>query len=153
MFIFGEDPVGTALDEKEVNDLVFNTGFVVVADSFLSETAKAANLVLPLAFGFETGGSFTNTQRVIQRFESTCEPVNEVNNIDMMNKFNEAFGLKTYESADEVFDELSGLLPAEAENIYDITITDGDNPRNMFDNGADYLMDRFRKEFVSSFEN
>ncbi|PLW94434.1 MAG: hypothetical protein C0592_02810 [Marinilabiliales bacterium] len=153
LFIFGEDPVGTALDEKEVNDLIFNTGFVVVADSFLSETAKAANLVLPLAFGFETGGSFTNTQRVIQRFEAKCEPINEVNNIDMMNMFNEAFGLKTYETADEVFDEISGLLPAEAENIFDFSITDGDNPRNMFDNGADYLMDRFRKEFVSSFEN
>jgi formate dehydrogenase major subunit len=153
LFIFGEDPAGTAKDEKAVNDLVFNTGFIVVADAFMSETAKAANLVLPLAFGFETGGSFTNTQKVIQRFEAALEAKTGVNNIELMNKLHGAFGLKTYESADEVFEEISKLLPESAENMFEFSITDGDNPRNMFDSGADYLANRFRKEFMSAFKN
>lgn len=153
LFIFGEDPAGTAKDEKAVNDLVFNTGFIVVADAFMSETAKAANLVLPLAFGFETGGSFTNTQKVIQRFEAAREAKTGVNNIELMNKLHSAFGLKTYESADEVFEEISKLLPESAENMFEFSITDGDNPRNMFDSGADYLANRFRKEFMSAFKN
>lgn len=153
LFIFGEDPAGTAMDKKAVNELVFNTDFIVVADSFMSETAKAANLVLPLAFQLETGGSFTNTQKVIQRFEAVRKAKTGVNNIELMNKLHEAFELKTYGNADEVFEELSTLLPANAENMFEFSITDGDNPRNLFVTGADYLANRFRKEFMSAFKN
>ncbi|HRZ76957.1 MAG TPA: FAD-dependent oxidoreductase, partial [Bacteroidales bacterium] len=68
IFIFGEDPVGCAVDPDEVRHWLGRADFLVVQDHFMSGTASMAHLVLPSSFAAETGGSFTNAQRMIQSF-------------------------------------------------------------------------------------
>ena len=150
LFIFGEDPLGTALDKKFVNDFVSHSNFIVVADYFMTASAEKANLVLPMAFPFESGGSFTNLQRIVQSFEAEIDSKIGMNNIEILNKLSSAFELKTYDTAAEVFDEISSLLPTETESIYEFNITENDNPRNIFANGADYISKRFNDEYIQS---
>jgi len=56
-----------------------------------TETALVSDLVLPASFPAETGGSFTNTQKVIQNFEkalsSKLEKTNPEQLIDLLKIF------------------------------------------------------------------
>ena len=72
MIIMGADPVGekpsdaAALDKLE---------FLVVQDLFLTETAIRADVVLPAASYVESEGSFTNTERRLQRAPRAVKPM------------------------------------------------------------------------------
>ena len=70
MFIFGEDPLGCAQNKVKVSGWLSVADFVMVQDYFMTDTAKHADLILPASLPFEMGGSFTNTQKVIQEFET-----------------------------------------------------------------------------------
>jgi len=48
--------------------------FLVVQDIFLTETAKLAHVVLPAACFAEADGTFTNTERKVQRVRKAVEP-------------------------------------------------------------------------------
>ena len=69
LIIWGEDPVGYG----KGRDILDKTKFTVVCDLFLTETAKLADVVLPLGSFAENSGTFTNvfgiTQEVRQAFE------------------------------------------------------------------------------------
>jgi NADH-quinone oxidoreductase subunit G len=64
-WIAGADPVGDGLTSAaELRQL----GFCVVQELFLTETAKAADVVLPAAAWSEREGTFTSGERRVQRF-------------------------------------------------------------------------------------
>ncbi len=77
VFIFGEDPLGCAIDKAQTAEWISGTTFMVVQDYFMTETAKQADLILPASFPVESGGSFTNTQKVIQEFGAEFSPAVE----------------------------------------------------------------------------
>jgi NADH-quinone oxidoreductase subunit G len=64
-WIVGADPIGDGF--TSANDLR-GLGFVVVQDLFLTETAKAADAVLPAASWAEREGTYTSGERRVQRF-------------------------------------------------------------------------------------
>jgi NADH-quinone oxidoreductase subunit G len=64
-WIAAADPVG---DGRLSADDLRAAGFVVVQELFLTETAKAADVVLPAASWAEREGSTTNGERRVQRF-------------------------------------------------------------------------------------
>ena len=66
-YLIGEDP---ALSEPDINHVVKalkKLDFFVVQEIFLSETAKLADVVLPAASYAADDGTFTNTERRVQR--------------------------------------------------------------------------------------
>ena len=69
MMIFGSDPVQLAPDRERVIRALKSLDFLVVADMCLSETAKLAQVVLPLASWAEYDGEFVNLEGRRQRFE------------------------------------------------------------------------------------
>jgi NADH-quinone oxidoreductase subunit G len=69
--IVGADPVG---DGRLSADSLRQAGFVVVQELFLTETAKAADVVLPAASWAEREGSFTSGERRVQRFYPAVTP-------------------------------------------------------------------------------
>ncbi len=68
MFIFGEDPVGCAVEKDKVLELFNKTNFKVVQDYFMTETAELADLILPASLPQESGGSYTKYTEIYFTF-------------------------------------------------------------------------------------
>ena len=143
LFIFGEDPIGTAINKNEATNLFNPNSFTVVADYFMTETAKLASLVLPMAFPFETGGTFTNTQRVIQNFNAEMKPKTGKTNIEVLNGIAAEFGLNTFSSNNEIFNEFISILAEKDNSMPTFEYTNSDNLNKLFLFGADNLGLRF----------
>ena len=62
-------------DGKKVQDALQKVGFIVVQDTFLTETARSANVVLPSATFAEKEGTFTNMGMLVQRLNKAIPPV------------------------------------------------------------------------------
>ena len=77
MYLVGENPVLSDADASHVEQILANLEFLVVQDVFLSETAKLAHVVLPAASFAERDGTFTNTERRVQRVRQAIEPVGD----------------------------------------------------------------------------
>ncbi|MCL0078271.1 formate dehydrogenase subunit alpha [Dehalococcoidia bacterium] len=75
LYLIGVNPVLSAADTRQVREGLEAAEFVVVQDIFLTETAKFADVVLPAASFAEKDGTFTNTERRIQRVYKAIEPV------------------------------------------------------------------------------
>ncbi len=77
MYLVGENPVLSDADASHVEQVLANLEFLVVQDIFLSETARLAHVVLPAASFAEKDGTFTNTDRRVQRVRQAVEPVGD----------------------------------------------------------------------------
>jgi len=67
MYIMGENPAVSDADVTHVQARLAALDFLVVQDIFLTETARLADVVLPAASALEKDGTFTNTDRRVQR--------------------------------------------------------------------------------------
>jgi predicted molibdopterin-dependent oxidoreductase YjgC len=77
LYIIGEDPMTSEPNLNQLRHELEATEFVVVQDLFLTETAKFADVVLAGASFVEKEGTFTNTERRIQRVRKGVEPPGE----------------------------------------------------------------------------
>jgi predicted molibdopterin-dependent oxidoreductase YjgC len=75
IYLIGENPVLSEPDIAHATEALERLEFLVVQDIFLSETAKLADVVLPGASFAEKDGTFTNTERRVQRIRKALEPV------------------------------------------------------------------------------
>jgi formate dehydrogenase alpha subunit len=74
MFILGENPMMTDPDVNHVRKCLQSLDLLVVQEIFMSETAELADVVLPGACFAEKDGTFTNTERRVQRGRKAVEP-------------------------------------------------------------------------------
>jgi predicted molibdopterin-dependent oxidoreductase YjgC len=74
LYIVGENPMVSDADIGHVEACLKHLDFLVVQDLFLTETAKLAHVVLPAACFAEVDGTFTNTERKVQRIRKAVEP-------------------------------------------------------------------------------
>lgn len=145
LFVFGEDPIGTAIQADGMKQMLDPVAFLVVADYFMTATAEAAELFLPMSFPHETGGTFTNTQGMIQRFEAVLDPACGIDNIAMLNGIAVGLGLTAYAGADVIFEEIAGLLPVEPTQVFTFEETLADQPKNLCFLGGDHLVLKHQK--------
>jgi formate dehydrogenase alpha subunit len=75
LYLIGENPVLSDPDIQHVREALAQLEFLVVQDIFLSETAKFADVVLPAASFAEKDGTYTNTERRVQRARRAIEPI------------------------------------------------------------------------------
>src|SRR5699024_8433079 len=96
--------------------------FLVVQDLFLSRTAEFADVVLPAAPSLEKDGTFTNTERRIQRLYKALEPVGESKHDWLILKelANELGYKWDYSHPSEIMDEAASLAPLFAGVSYDL---------------------------------
>lgn len=153
MFVFGEDPIGCANDKAKIKKYFDQAQFVMVMDYFMTETAQEADLIIPASFPAETGGSFTNTQKVIQEFDKHM-----VQNVDMLNytfliELLELFGSHQLLSLDDVRDEMMSVLPKqEGRQMHEFKYTKEDNWNRMFEHGCDAFQKMFEEGFRKAFK-
>ena len=67
MYITGENPLLSEPDLHEAEEAFKNLEFLVVQDIFMHETAEIADVVLPATSFAEKDGTFTNSERRVQR--------------------------------------------------------------------------------------
>jgi formate dehydrogenase alpha subunit len=75
VYLIGENPVLSEPDTGHVKEALKKLDFLIAQDIFLSESAQLAHVVLPAASFAEKDGTFTNTERRIQRVRKALEPI------------------------------------------------------------------------------
>ena len=151
LFIFGEDPLGCTENKVKVAGWLTVADFVVVMDYFKTDTADQADLILPASFPFESGGTFTNTQKVIQNFEAEFKPKTGMTTLEQLANLMKEFGIKQKSEPEEVMSEIMNLLPAaERDDKFVFRTTDELNDCRMFNYGCDYIVKRFDEEFENT---
>jgi len=77
LYVVGENPVLSEPDAGHAEDALEELEFLVVQDLFLTETARLADVVLPAVTFAEKEGTFTNTERRVQRIRKAIEPLGD----------------------------------------------------------------------------
>jgi len=114
LYIMGENPMVSDPDLNHVEEALKNTEFLVVQDIFLTETAKLADVVLPATTFAEKDGTFSNTERRVQRVRKAIEPVGKskadwVILKDLLNRL----GIEAnYNNPSEIMAEISTVTPS-----------------------------------------
>ena len=154
-FIFGEDPMGCAIDKGKVRAALEKIEFLVVQDLFMSETAAMADLVLPASVHFETGGSYSNTQKFIQQFEAARPTSIETTGLNQLLAMAEALGLEPdYQGPADVLLEAAGIIQRSPDNgwvPYRFVFPVEKHEKRKFDHGCDYLVKYFDNEWQKAF--
>ena len=114
LYIFGEDPVVTDPDTSHVKKALSSLDFLVVQELFMTETAQMADVVLPGKSYAEKEGTFTNTERRVQRVRKAVNVQGEMK--DDWKIFTEIMNLmgyeKKYSNSSEIMDEIAALVPS-----------------------------------------
>jgi len=75
LYLIGENPMLSEPDAGHVREALSKLEFFVAQDIFLSEAAELADVVLPGTTFAEKDGTFTNTERRVQRVRKAIEPI------------------------------------------------------------------------------
>ncbi|MEM0155303.1 MAG: formate dehydrogenase subunit alpha [Thermoplasmataceae archaeon] len=113
MYIVGEEVATTGSSVNYIREMLDRLEFLVVQDIFLSETAKHADVVLPAAVSLERDGTFTNTERRIQRIFKVMEPLGESKpDFEIIQMIAREIGYDwNYKDPSEVMEEASRVVP------------------------------------------
>lgn len=115
LFIFGEDPVRTDPDTHHVIKALKNLEFLVVDDLFLTETAKYADVVLPGRSYAEKEGTFSNTERRMQRIRKAVEIPGTRADTDIFTDIMNRMGYPQPRlTPAEIMDEIASVTPSFA---------------------------------------
>jgi len=143
MYIMGENPVLSDPNAAHLEEALQSLDFLVVQDIFFTETAALADVVLPAASFAEKDGTFTNTERRVQRVRKAVSPpgkakadweilcalakrVGERLQAQGLPEASErgagrslAYGTWDYASPSEIFAEMAALVPSYAGISYE----------------------------------
>ena len=121
MYIMGENPVLSDANASHVIHALNKLDFLVVQDIFMTETAKLADVVLPASSFAEKDGSFTNTERRIQRVRRAIPPIggSRPDGEIIMELAGRMGYTMNYDHPREVMAEIAALSPIYAGVNYD----------------------------------
>ncbi len=123
MWIIGENVAMSDPDSRHVVESLNTLDFLVVTELFMTETAQLADVVLPAASFAEKDGTFTNTERRVQRVRKAVNPPGEARAdwqilCDVANHVsritNHGAAEWSYNSPSEIMDEIASLTPSYA---------------------------------------
>jgi formate dehydrogenase alpha subunit len=113
LYIMGENPALSDPNLNRTRKAIENVDFLAVQDIFLTETAQYADVVLPSTCFAEKDGTFTNTERRVQRVRQAVVPPGEARNdweilCDLAGRMRYPMG---YRSAAQIMEEIATLTP------------------------------------------
>lgn len=116
LYIFGENPAVSDPDTTHVEHALEACEFMVVQDIFMNETAAFADVVLPAASFAEKDGTFTNTERRIQRVRKVIEPQGSAKaDWQIFMELLWRMGIETkYKHPKEIMEEIADITPSYA---------------------------------------
>ena len=121
MYLFGEEMSLVDSNENFVCDGLSKLDFFVVQDIFFSATCHYADVVLPASPSLEKEGTFTSTERRIQRLYEVFEPLQGSHPDwqiiqDIANRLGANW---QYQHPSEIYDEVAALTPLFAGVTYE----------------------------------
>jgi predicted molibdopterin-dependent oxidoreductase YjgC len=122
-YLIGENPAHTEPNAKHVEEGIAGLEFLVVQDIFLNEAArKHADVVLPASSFAEKEGTFTNTERRVNRVRRAVPlPGNAREDLQIVIDLAKAMGAEwpEYRGAEDVWNEFADLSPLWSGIRYD----------------------------------
>jgi len=122
LYVMGENPMMSDPDQNHVRKAMEKLEFIVVQDIFPTLTAKYADVILPAASYAEKNGTFTSTERRVQRVRKAIEPIGQSRadweilcDIAQRTGYN---GMQ-YNSTGEIMDEIAAVTPIYAGISYE----------------------------------
>src|SRR5882724_10067322 len=120
MYLIGEEMSIVDSNANYVGDGFSKLEFFVVQDIFFSETCRFADVVLPAAPSLEKEGTFTSTERRIQRLYEVLEPLPGCKPDwriiqDVANRLGAGWN---YQHPSEIMDEIASVTPMFAGVSY-----------------------------------
>ena len=127
MYIIGENPLISDPDLNHAKTCLKNLDFLVVQDIFLTETAQVADVVLPSTSFAEKEGTFTNTERKVQRIRKGVEPPGEAREdwriiCDVAGRMGYPMN---YETGQAIMEEIAEVTPSYCGINYERLKTNG----------------------------
>lgn len=115
LYLMGENPVMSDPDANHVAECLRKTEFLVVQDIFLNETGHMADVVLPAAAFAEKDGTFSNTERRVQRVRKVMDPPGEArSDWQIITDIAQRLGAEGWNtsSPSEIMDEVARVTPS-----------------------------------------
>ena len=121
MYLFGEEMSLVDSNANFVSDALSKLDFFVVQEIFFSETCQFADVILPASPSLEKEGTFTSTERRIQRLYQALEPLGEsrpdwIIIQDIANRLGAGW---KYEHPSQIYEEIAALTPLMAGVTYE----------------------------------
>jgi formate dehydrogenase major subunit len=122
LYSMGENPILSEADANHVREAIERLEFFVAQDIFLTETAEFADVVLPAAAFAEKDGTFTNTERRVQRVRKAVDaPGDAKPDWWIICALAEKMGVSGFEfsSPEQIMEEMASLTPQYAGISYE----------------------------------
>ncbi len=121
LYIIGENPLVSDPDVNHAEKCINNLDFMVVQDIFLTETAQLADVVLPTACFAEKDGTFSNTERRVQRVRKAMDPPGEAwDDWKILCEIATRMGYPmAYDNSQQIMEEISKVTPSYAGISYE----------------------------------
>jgi len=127
MYVVGENPLLSEPDLHHAEKAIEQLDFLVVQDLFMHETAERAHVFLPAAAFAEKDGTFTNSERRVQRIRQAIDPPGQARpdwwiTCELARRTARRLGTAVsgfdYRHPSEIFDEMARLWPSVAGMSY-----------------------------------
>ena len=122
IYLVGENPALSEADASHAREAMEKVDFLVVQDIFLTETAAYADVVLPASTFAEKDGTFTNTERRVQRVRKAIDLVGDARTDGWITcEIAKRMGAEgfVFESPEDVMREIASLTPSYGGIAYD----------------------------------
>ena len=121
IFVFGENPMVSDPDLQHVEEALDNLELLIVQDIFLTETAQRADVVFPGVSFAEKEGTFSNTERRVQRVRQAITPRGDARpDWQILCELSNRLGYPmNYNSPEEIFNEMRTVTPSYAGITYE----------------------------------
>jgi formate dehydrogenase major subunit len=121
MYVFGEEMSLVDSNANFVADALSKLDFFVMQEIFFSETCRFADVILPASPSLEKEGTFTSTERRIQRLYQVFEPLGDSRPDwriiqDIANRLGANWN---YRHPSEIYEEIAPLTPLLAGVTYE----------------------------------
>ena len=121
MYMFGEEISLVDSNANYVAAALAKLDFFVLQEIFFSQTCRYADVILPASPSLEKEGTFTSTERRIQRLYRVMEPLGDSRPdweiiVDVANRLGAHW---TYKHPSEIYEEIAAVTPLMAGVTYE----------------------------------